>query len=289
MNNYDYDDEVPIENLNDELDDQSNNSDGTLDDIDFDDTDVTDVSSNTDISEANRSNQNINVDDIIKKGFKKKIKEELEEGLEPKVKKHSDYKMDSDTDQEINILDAYIRKHHQFIVMILGLPCSNKSEVAKELVEDLKLPIININDYLISDKFIDKEVDGVKFKLYEHPDNYDWEKLNSDVNKKKSSGLILYGNYIDSEKINFDIDFIFFLSMNTNLCKNKLIEKKLLPYESDDNKVRIYFFKIFNPIYDNLKSTLKINRFFNLKEQTTFDEIYDDVFETLMKMIQSKL
>ena len=47
----------------------------------------------------------------------------------------------------MNILEAYIKKYKQFIILILGLPCSNKSEIAKELSEDLKLPLININDY----------------------------------------------------------------------------------------------------------------------------------------------
>jgi adenylylsulfate kinase-like enzyme len=45
---------------------------------------------------------------------------------------------------KMNILEAYIRKYNQFIILILGLPCSNKSEIAKELHIDLKLPIIKI-------------------------------------------------------------------------------------------------------------------------------------------------
>ncbi len=191
--------------------------------------------------------------------------------------------------RQINILEAYIKKNKQFIVLILGMPCTNKSKVAKELVIDLGLPIININDYLIEDKFIDQEVDGVNFKLYEHPDNYDWEKLDQDVGKLKSKGLILYGNYLDISKIKFEVDFTFFLSMNTNLCKTILIKKKLLPYESDDEKVKIYFAKVFNPIYDELKEKIKINKFFNIKEQTTFEETYNDIFDTLMELITSKL
>ncbi len=187
-----------------------------------------------------------------------------------------------------NILQSYINKFGQFIVMILGMPCTNKSEIAKELVVDLKLPIININDYIIADKYIDKKIDGVKFKIYEHPDNYDWEKLNRDVNHLKSSGLILYGNYLDTEHINWKSDFNFFLSMNTNICKQKLIERNLLPYEKDDDKVSIYLLKIFNPLYDGLKEKIKFNKFFNIKEKTNFDEIYDELFDILMTMISQK-
>ena len=189
----------------------------------------------------------------------------------------------------MNILEAYIKKYKQFIILILGLPCSNKSEIAKELSEDLKLPLININDYLKPDAFIEKTVSNIKFKLYEHPDNYDWETLNKDVDEKKSTGLILYGNYIDNSKTEFKFDFCYFFNMNTNLCKNILIEKQMLPYKEDDEKVKIYFKELFNPIYEQLKQDVKINRFFNIKETTTFDDIYDEVFDDLMERIEKNV
>ena len=189
----------------------------------------------------------------------------------------------------MNILEAYIKKKNQFIILILGLPCSNKSAIAKELVIDLKLPLININDYLIKDKFIEKNIDDVKFKLYEHSDNFAWEKINEDVNKVKSNGLILYGNFIDLSKIDFKIDFTFFMNMNNSLCKDILVEKKLLSPNLDDNKIKIYFEKIFNPLYEELKQNININKFFNVKKESNFDEIYDKVFDTLMDLIKSKL
>jgi len=189
----------------------------------------------------------------------------------------------------MNILEAYIKKYKQFIVLILGLPCSNKSEIAKELVIDLNLPIININDYLKEDVFVEKTVSDIKFKLYEHPDNYNWETLNKDVNEKKSNGLILYGNYIDNTKIDFEFDFCYFFNMNTNLCKNILIEKKILPYKENDEKIKIYFNDIFNPIYEEIKKNIKINKFFNIKENTTFGEVYDEVFNNLMKQLKDKI
>jgi uridine kinase len=189
----------------------------------------------------------------------------------------------------MNILEAYIKKYKQIIIMILGLPCSNKSEIAKELSIDLNLPLININDYLKQDSFIEKIVSEVKFKLYEHPDNYDWKKFNNDVNEKKSSGVILYGNYIDKSVIDFEIDFCYFYNINNNLCKNILIEKQMLPYKEDDEKVKIYFKEIFNPIYEKLKNEIKINKFFNLKEESTFDDIYDETFNNLMEQINKKI
>ena len=189
----------------------------------------------------------------------------------------------------MNIFEAYLNKYGQMIILLLGLPCSNKSELAKELAIDLNIPKININSYLKENAFIEKNIDGVEFKLYEHVDNYNWDKLNQDVNVAKSNGIILYGNYIDISKIDFQIDFTYFINMNTGLCRKLLEEKKLLPYSSSDEKVKIYFDKVFNPLYENLKQMLKINKFFNVKENTTFDEIYDELFDNLMNGINRKL
>ena len=148
----------------------------------------------------------------------------------------------------MNIFEAYLNKYGQMIILILGLPCSNKSELAKELIIDLNIPKININSYLKETAFIEKNIDGIEFKLYEHVDNYNWDKLNQDINTAKSKGIILYGNYIDVTKIDFTIDFTYFINMNTGLCKKLLQEKKLLPYSSSDEKVKIYFDSTFHKV-----------------------------------------
>jgi len=212
------------------------------------------------------------------------LEEPVEEEVVEEVNKYSEIE-----EPEYTILDELIKKNKQFIILVMGLPCTSKSELAKELVVDLGLPIINISDYLIQDKYIDKEVDGVKFKLYEHPDNYDWDKLNYDISRLKKKGVIIYGNYLDIDKIKWIADVVYFVSMNLNLCKDKLIEKKLLPYESDDSKISLYFTKIFNPIYDEIKNKVKINKFFNIKENTTFDDIYNELFDNLILLVKSKL
>ncbi len=189
----------------------------------------------------------------------------------------------------MNILEAFIKKYGQIIILILGLPCTNKSEIAKELSSDLKISIININDYLIKDKFIEIIVKDTRFKIFEDTENYDWEKLNLEVNNIKSEGIILYGNYFDKDKIDFHVDFSFFYSMNTVLCKKILIEKKLLEDNQTEEKLKIYFEDIFNPNYEKLKKKHSINKFFNIKENTTFDESYDTLFDLLMDLINSKL
>ena len=189
----------------------------------------------------------------------------------------------------MNIFEAYLKKYGQMIILILGMPCTNKSEIAKELALDLNVPLVKINDYLIENKYIEKDIEGIKYKLFEHSESYNWEKLNKDINDKKSTGVIIYGNYLDINNIDFEINFSFFFNMNNGLCKKILIEKKLLPFSESDEKVKIYFEKIFNPIYENIKTEFKINKYFNIKDNTTFDESYDELFDLLMKLIEIKL
>lgn len=189
----------------------------------------------------------------------------------------------------MNILQAYIKKYKQIIILILGLPCTNKSEIAKEFGIDLGLEVIKINDYLIEDKYKEIDIKGTKIKLYEDTENYDWDKLNLTINDLKTNGVILYGNYLDIDKIDSEIDFTFFYSMNFKMCKKILVEKKMIEFGESDPLINIFFDKVFNPIYDNIKNKIKINKFFNIKEETTFDESYDEAFEILMELISKKL
>lgn len=341
------------------------------------------------------------------------------------------------TVNDTNILQEYIKKNKQFILLIVGKPCTNKSQLAKEFSEDLNLPLININKYyapkvsLTPNKVHETVIDGVKFNLYDHPDNIDWSLLDDSINKHKENGVIIYGNYIDLDKLTITPDFSYFVNMNNNSCKTILIKNKLLPYSStaltneeiklsrhgddkdkeevvkavdneevveaeepidneevveaeepidktevveaidneepidneevvkgtydeevvedvgvvevenveeefadsdvietlgaaenaddareqeqegggdkggeedgdkgddtkgtfgeDDKKLDIYFTSIFLPMYEELSKKIKINKFYNIKSNTTFDEIYDDMFDLLMKLIEKNV
>lgn len=190
----------------------------------------------------------------------------------------------------MNILEAYIKSHGQIIILIIGLPCTNKSTFAKELGSDLNVSVIKIGDYLDKTKYVEHEEDGFKFKLYDHKENYDWEKFNNAVNEKKSSGVIIYGNNLDVSKINFKVDFTFFYSMSKSMCKNVMIERKIITDgEEDQARNNIYFDKMFFPMYeklkDELKTVLKINKFINIKPNTDTTKICDELFNNLMDLI----
>ena len=44
----------------------------------------------------------------------------------------------------MNILDAYIKKYGQLVILILGLPCTNKSEIANNILHNCGLYLLSI-------------------------------------------------------------------------------------------------------------------------------------------------
>jgi hypothetical protein len=135
---------------------------------------------------------------------------------------------------DLNIIEAYLKEYDQMIILLIGMPTSNKSNIAKELESDIepKFTLININNYL-EKKFINVEAKNINFKLYDHPDNINYSKLFDDINKVKSTGVILYGNSIDPNKIkDIKVDFSYFFDIKQTFLKNNLINKKKLPFLS---------------------------------------------------------
>jgi len=287
-------------------------------------------------------------------------------------------------DNKMNIIEAYLKEYGQMIILLIGMPTSNKSNIAKELESDLKpkFTLININNYF-QKKFINVEAKNINFKLYDHPDNINYSKLFNDVNKLKSTGVILYGNSIDPNKIkDIKVDFSYFFDIKPIFLKNNLINKKKLPFltpkevqvltpkevqvltpkevqvltpkeiqvpknnlsrvknnitninilhknkhhkvekslsnesktddsttndddaitttknesklKNDDDekinaKLEIYIKDILMPMYDNIKKNIKFNKFYNIKEDTKFIDIYDNLFDNLILLIKKKL
>jgi hypothetical protein len=88
-------------------------------------------------------------------------------------------------------------------------------------------------------------------------------------------------------------------SMCIDICTfahiNKIDQlKEVLSNIISDNTLWVgfsttFFDKVFISLYQNIKNKIKINKFFNIKKETTFDESYDEVFDVLMELILTKL
>ena len=181
-----------------------------------------------------------------------------------------------ENNKEDNILTAYIKTKKKCVIYILGLPCTSKTKFGKLLAKDFNLEFINANKYM--DGFIEKD----KIKIYEHPDNMKWDKLKEEV--KKLQNVIISGNYIHAD---IEPDFVYFLSMNKTLCKQNLLEfnastsdnSKYIEPETLDS----YITETLYPLYDKIKEQVKINKFINIKESSTEEEIYDILFNSIVE------
>ena len=183
-----------------------------------------------------------------------------------------------------NIIEEYINQKQQMIILLIGPQGSQKSKLAKMLNEDINFKLIKISDYH-NNKYVKKTINNSIFNVYEDIENYDWGKLSNDVNKYKSKGIIIYGNNINTDKITFKIDFIYFTSI-----KYQLYKKYILKYDSIDNKkeyyLNTYVGSYISPLYENLKSKLKINKFFNIKEEINIEDTYKELFDNLINNIK---
>ena len=185
----------------------------------------------------------------------------------------------------MSILDEYKNQKKQMIILLIGHQGSKKTKLAKMLNEDFNFKLIKINDYYEDNKYIEKTINGKLFKIYENVDNYDWDKLSKDVNKYKSSGVILYGNIINIDKINFNIDFIFFTSIQNKLYKDYIKEHKLFD-NIDDDYLDLYINNYIIPLYEKYKKELQINKFYNIKKDTNIDTIYTELYQYLITNIK---
>ena len=77
--------------------------------------------------------------------------------------------------------------------------------------------------------------------------------------------------------------------MNKTLCKEMLVEKRVLNCNYADNKIDVYLHNILYPLFDELVKKIKIDKFYNIKNDTIFDEFYQKFFDNLMSLIEKRI
>jgi uridine kinase len=205
----------------------------------------------------------------------------------------------------MNIVEAYIKKNKQLIILISGFSGSGKTLLARNIQRDFKLKFINLNDYYLENfnQVVDLGQD-IKVIDWDNPDAIDWNKFNMDINLNKAKGLVVSGFGFPNDKIDFKIDF----HIRIDVPKQILIDMrhKYLD-ENKDNKL--------NDIKDSkaellILNKLSFNHFRNIKEKSTYtyvynlynisetdsgsvniipDKTYDDVFDHLIKQIEKNV
>jgi len=188
----------------------------------------------------------------------------------------------NDTKKQKNILDAYIDKKGKCIIYIYGYPCTSKTQIGKLLAEDINLPHINANQFIDGFKNIDN------MKIYEHSENMQWDKLKDKI--LETSSAVITCNYITDD---LNPDFVYFIGINKTLCKENLLEFNAA--KNDDSKyiepdvVDKYITNVLFPMYDSQTKITKINKFINIKENSTLENIYNTLFDQFVNDLQDQV
>jgi hypothetical protein len=190
----------------------------------------------------------------------------------------------------MNLSDEYIARKKGLIILISGLSGSNRTILAKEIERDFKLKLINLENYCRKENVKEFEINSdIKVMDWENIDVYDWDKFNEDVNSQKKKGIIVYGDYFPTFKLNFEPNF----HIHIKISKDKLIENRKEFIEKNpekcaemlefvkNGKLELIINKITYPYYLEYRDKSNIGKFVN-SDKNTPDEMYDQIFDYII-------
>lgn len=195
----------------------------------------------------------------------------------------------------VNIVEQYINKNKQLIILISGFSGSGKTLLAKNIERDFKLKFINLNNFYKKDyKQIVELSEDVKVIDWDNPDAIDWDKFNKKINDIKNDGIVVSGFCFPDDKLDFKFDYHIYLKIS----KEKLIKNRHeFLEENKDNPL--------NEIKDTDIELLILNKltykhYLEVKDKSTYtfstdttnqspDETYDEIFNYLIKQIDKNI
>jgi len=196
-----------------------------------------------------------------------------------------------------NIVEKYIEMKGQFIILISGLPGCGKQEIGELIERDFKFKLLDTYNYYKTnyDKKIILGEDQEIINLYTD-DAIDWDKLNDDINKFKSKGIVVIGMSIPQNRIIADVDFHIHLNISKQVSIDKLKEYVTLNKDKfpDDFKnigtpfEKLKMNKLIYPYYLETTKLAKINKYISVKEMNN-NQLYDMVFDVLIEFVQKYL
>lgn len=196
-----------------------------------------------------------------------------------------------------NIVQAYIDIKGQLLIFITGISGCGKIQLAKNIARDFKLKIID--QFYYHKKDYNQKIllpNGKQIKNWYSDDATDWDKLNSDINKFKSKGLIVIGSSLPDKKIEAKKDYHIHLNISKQICMEKRREfisknknkypKEYLQINSPEEKLKMN--QLIYPYFLKSTSESQINKFININDLSD-SQIYDKSFQYLIDFIKKEL
>jgi guanylate kinase len=205
----------------------------------------------------------------------------------------------------MNIVEEYINRNKQLVILISGFSGSGKTVLARSLLKDInrnnkkyEFSFLNLNDFFKSEDEYKNivEVGDLKVVDWDSPDSINWEGFNKEVNKVKSNGVIVSGFAFPKDKISFEVDFHIHLKISKDdLIKNrveyaneKLDDKTSRISEIGEEIEKRILNKVTFPHYLKSLETSVINKYISIK-YGSLKEAYDEMFDYIMAIIKKKI
>lgn len=198
----------------------------------------------------------------------------------------------------MNIIEAYIKKYNQLIILISGLSGSGKTILARNISRDFKISFFDEADYCNTEYNKKIKIGDQEFINWDSDDIYLWEKINETVRENAKKGLVMCGTAFPLDKIKFNVDIHINIKINKNnlfMIREKFIQEKHCANIPEDENIRLKIFKNYTFTYneDVLKRS-KINKQINANNyvddlEKYNDNIYDIAFNYLIEKIEKEV
>ena len=205
----------------------------------------------------------------------------------------------------MNIVEEYINRNKQLVILISGFSGSGKTVLSRSLLKDInrnskkyEFTFINLNDFFKSESEYNNiiEVGDLKVVDWDSPDAINWDKFNDEINKKKSNGVIVSGFAFPKDKVKFEVDFHIHLKISkedliknrTEYANEKLDDKTSRINDVGEEIEKRILNKVTFPHYLKSLETSIINKFISIK-YNMLKEAYDEMFDYIMAIIKKKI
>jgi len=199
----------------------------------------------------------------------------------------------------MNIIEAYIKFYGQLIIILSGIAGCGKNKFAKNISNTFGIKLIKQADY-VKDGYTNtmKIGENLTVNNLNTDDAFDWNRLLSDINKYKSSGIIVTGISFPNKIININIDYHLHLSISKQECierKQKFLENNKEKYTDEYAIIntpleKLYMNKLIYPYYLDSIKQMRINKFIKgtgISDNIIWDRIWDVIIEFIQKSVDN--
>ena len=197
----------------------------------------------------------------------------------------------------MNIVEAFTKLNGKFIILISGLSGSGKNMVAKNIANDFKFRLFDLESYC--DKNFNKKVkvsNNLTITDWDDINSYNWTKFNKEVEADQDKGVVVCGYMFPQDKLTIEPDF----HIHIKLSKQKIMECRLEYIKKHENMCKEIFpildtpdellliNSVVYPHYTKYLELSKIQKFLN-GNNLSKEQMYDQTFEFLIEQVKNKI